>query len=154
MGGSKRQKLKKALSPDQAPPAPVMDTALPNDDLMDDLLAQLDSKDKTVREESASIIQDVQLNQAAENTTKLDTKSRFKARIVCSNLSNLLSSSLTIAPRPERRLRLPRISRQMTQPLMSDCERRHKTKRTISGEFARIYMCAFMKYALVANCIL
>lgn len=56
-----------------------------DDELMDDLLAQLDSRDQTVQSESATIINEMNLKQEAEkieSDSKLDPKSRFKARKV------------------------------------------------------------------------
>ncbi|RDB21035.1 OTU domain-containing protein 6B [Hypsizygus marmoreus] len=80
MAGSKRNKLKKALAPSRVTPEPPVD-----DDLMDDLFAQLDSRDQTVQSESAAVINSVQRNQQErmiETHNKQDAKSRFKARQV------------------------------------------------------------------------
>lgn len=83
MGGSKRNKLKKLISP---PPPP---TIMNEDDseLMDDLLAQLDSRDQNVQAESANVLNEMNLNAQAdliEASSRQDAKSRFKARQVCS----------------------------------------------------------------------
>lgn len=76
--GTKKNKLKKAISPTQPPLAPHVD-----DDLMDDLLAQLDSRDQTVQLESAAVINDIQKAETdIESHTRQDPKSRFKARQV------------------------------------------------------------------------
>ncbi|KAI0928749.1 hypothetical protein AcW1_005904 [Taiwanofungus camphoratus] len=82
MAGSKRNKLKKT-SPttfSTLPPAPTMD----DEDLMDDLMAQLDSNDQTVQAESAVVLNEMQIKQAADTpppaTPKQDSKSRHKAR--------------------------------------------------------------------------
>ncbi|KAJ3761080.1 hypothetical protein EV360DRAFT_38588 [Lentinula raphanica] len=76
--GSKKNKLKKAFSPpfQQSPPVPE-----PNDDeeLLDDLMAQLDSGDQTVQAESTQVIKDIQ-RQEMTNATKKDSKSRHQAR--------------------------------------------------------------------------
>lgn len=56
-----------------------------DEDLMEDLMAQLDSKDKTVQEESATVLNEMQLNQVAdqiEKSKKQDSKSRHQARQV------------------------------------------------------------------------
>ena len=62
-----------------------MDT--PDDDLMNDLLAQLDSRDQNVQMESAQVLNEMNLNEKADKieatTSKQDSKSRFKARQVC-----------------------------------------------------------------------
>ncbi|KAJ7774777.1 hypothetical protein B0H16DRAFT_1508341 [Mycena metata] len=74
----KRNKLKKAL--DVFPSSPPPDD---DGDLVDDLLAQLDSRDETVKQESANVLNDMQLNKEAdqlEGASKQDAKSRFKAR--------------------------------------------------------------------------
>jgi len=84
MAGSKRNKLKKALSPTQSIPSspPMVD----DEELMNDLMAQLDSRDKTVQSESANVLNDMQINQQAtavdEARNKQDPKSRYQARQV------------------------------------------------------------------------
>jgi OTU domain-containing protein 6 len=84
MAGSKRNRLKKAPSPAQSAPSslPMAD----DDELMNDLMAQLDSRDKTVQSESANVLSDMQINQQAtaaeEARKKQDPKSRFQARQV------------------------------------------------------------------------
>ncbi len=61
-----------------------------DEELVDDLLAQLDSRDKTVQAESALVLNEVQINQAASNASKPDAKSRFKARLVSDSSSHLV----------------------------------------------------------------
>lgn len=56
-----------------------------DDDLMNELVAQLDSRDTTVQSESAAVLNQMQLNtqaDAIETTGRQDAKSRFKARQV------------------------------------------------------------------------
>ncbi|KAJ6496633.1 hypothetical protein C8R47DRAFT_349375 [Mycena vitilis] len=75
----KRNKLKKAVDFVSNSPPPADD----DDGLVDDLLAQLDSRDETVQQESANVLNDMQLNEQAdeiEAASKQDAKSRFKAR--------------------------------------------------------------------------
>ncbi|KAJ3733046.1 hypothetical protein DFJ43DRAFT_1117821 [Lentinula guzmanii] len=76
--GSRRNKLKKAFSPpfQQSPPL-----AESNDDadLLDDLVAQLDSGNQTVQAESAQVIKDMQRQETVKDTKK-DSKSRYQAR--------------------------------------------------------------------------
>ncbi|KAJ7285884.1 hypothetical protein C8J57DRAFT_1051385 [Mycena rebaudengoi] len=76
----KRNKLKKALSP--VLPANMASTNDDDDqDLMNDLLAQLDSRDEIVQQESANVLNEMNLNQQANKLeSKQDAKSRFKAR--------------------------------------------------------------------------
>lgn len=86
MPGSKRNKLKKVLSP-QSPPPPPADPAA-DADLMDDLFAQLDSKDAVVQQETAQVIQQVQLNQSTGTQDSVPPpsqkpKDRHRARLVC-----------------------------------------------------------------------
>ncbi|KAK7014903.1 OTU domain-containing protein 6B [Favolaschia claudopus] len=74
----KKSKLKKALNVLPDPPPPDDD-----DGLVDDLLAQLDSRDQVVAQESATVLNEMQLNQQAEQletSSKQDAKSRFNAR--------------------------------------------------------------------------
>ncbi|RDX56848.1 cysteine proteinase [Lentinus brumalis] len=76
----KKNKLKKMLSP--SPPAPV-DGTVDDDALMDDLFAQLDSKNEVVRGESATVLKDMHINEVAQKTEdapKKDPKARYKAR--------------------------------------------------------------------------
>ncbi|KAJ6547516.1 hypothetical protein B0H19DRAFT_1166076 [Mycena capillaripes] len=75
----KKNKLKKAVDifPHMSPPADD------DDGLVDDLLAQLDSRDETVQQESANVLHDMELNKLADQidgSSKQDAKSRFKAR--------------------------------------------------------------------------
>ncbi|KAF8902128.1 hypothetical protein CPB84DRAFT_900813 [Gymnopilus junonius] len=78
MARSKGNKSK----PTPLPPPPPMDSA--DDDLMNDLLTQLDSRDQNVQIESAQVLNDMNLNQKADNieasSSRKDPKSRFKAR--------------------------------------------------------------------------
>lgn len=57
-----------------------------DDDLMNDLLAQLDSRDQTVQSESANVLNEMQLNKQADRIETAsnikDAKSRFRARQV------------------------------------------------------------------------
>jgi OTU domain-containing protein 6 len=81
MAGSKRNKLKKAFFPPTAPPP-----QMPADDeeLMDDLMAQLDSRNQTVQSESANVLNEMQIdkqvNIAESSGQKQDPKSRYLAR--------------------------------------------------------------------------
>lgn len=80
MAGSKRNKLKKAFSPITSPQP--TEAAVEDEELMDDLLAQLDSRDQTVQAESATVLQEMTIQQAAsdDGSRKQDAKSRFRAR--------------------------------------------------------------------------
>jgi OTU domain-containing protein 6 len=56
-----------------------------DEELMNDLVAHMDNRDQTVQAESATVLNDMQLNKQADmldSTRKPDTKSRFKARQV------------------------------------------------------------------------
>ncbi|OBZ75475.1 OTU domain-containing protein 2 [Grifola frondosa] len=80
MAGSKRNKIKKMFSA-PPPPEPTVD----DDELLDDLMAQLDSKSQTTREESATVLNEMHIDKVAddlETGSKQDSKSRFKARQV------------------------------------------------------------------------
>ncbi len=84
MAGSKRQKVKNLLSPNSStPPPPPPDES---DGLVDDLLAQLSSRDQTVQAEATSVLRDVQateLDAANNQQTKAGyNRSRFDARQV------------------------------------------------------------------------
>ncbi|KAH9484293.1 OVARIAN TUMOR DOMAIN-containing deubiquitinating enzyme 5 [Psilocybe cubensis] len=78
MGGSKKNR-KKPISP--LPPTEIMNED--DSELMDDLLAQLDSRDQVVQAESASVLNEMNLNAQADSieaSSRQDAKSRFKAR--------------------------------------------------------------------------
>lgn len=83
--GSKRKKVKDILSPPKKSPPPV--PAGEDDELLDDLISQLDSKNNTVRNVSAEVINDIQLSQLQESEEpqkqKKDSKTRFLERQVC-----------------------------------------------------------------------
>ena len=88
MAGSKRAKLKKAFASAPISPPP---SNVENQELMDDLLAQLDSRDKQVQSETATIINDISNNMQNEVQGKRDAKSRFLARQVCHGVHNTCS---------------------------------------------------------------
>lgn len=80
---AKKTKGKKSASP--LPPPPDMNNA--DDDLMTDLLAELESRDHTRQVASASILNEMHIQEHATEletvaSTKQDAKSRFKARLV------------------------------------------------------------------------
>ena len=80
--GGKRKKLRDIVSPPQTTPPPAVE----DDELLDDLFAQLDSNDKTVQNVSAEVINDIQLSQLQEKNEsqkqKKDSKTRFLERQV------------------------------------------------------------------------
>lgn len=79
---NKRNKLKKMLSPPQSSPP---DNGVDDDALMDDLLAQLDSQNEVVKQESATVLQEMQVKQTADrldSVPKKDSQARYKARQV------------------------------------------------------------------------
>jgi hypothetical protein len=75
--GAKKQRVKAAVQAFVDPsPEPPQDDALLND-----LLAQLDSANPTVQQESAAVLTEMQQERINE-TTKKSSKSRFKEREV------------------------------------------------------------------------
>ncbi len=81
MAGSKRARVKKALSPRNDPPPPQI-TPEDDDDLMDDLLASLDSRNETVQAESSTVLQEMQEKREADVNSGKSSKERFKERQV------------------------------------------------------------------------
>ncbi|KAI0664881.1 cysteine proteinase [Cubamyces menziesii] len=78
----KKNKLKKMLSP-PAPAPPPVETNVDDDELMDDLFAQLDSKNESVKQESAAVLSEMNIDKVAdklESAPKKDSKARHKAR--------------------------------------------------------------------------
>jgi len=102
--GSKRKKLKDILSLPPSTPPPV--TTAEDDELLDDLLAQLDSNDKTVQNVSAEVINDIQLSQLQEKEepqkVKKDSKTRFIERQVCMFLRTSVTQTKTSFSRREK----------------------------------------------------
>lgn len=83
MAGSKRSKLKKSLSPFKTTETPPQVLANDDDNLMNDLFAQLDSRNPTVQAGSATVINEIQCDaqvNPVEGNNKQDAKARFKAR--------------------------------------------------------------------------
>lgn len=96
--GTKRSKLKAAISPvrdklvgSPTKSPPVSENSPEEDDLLDDLMAELDSRDTTVQGEAATMIQEIQQNRAVNESPlslvespsqRQDSKSRHKARLV------------------------------------------------------------------------
>jgi hypothetical protein len=79
----KRSKVMKALSPPRPVDYPA--DSLPDDDLVDDLMAQLDAKDTGTSKESAAILQDISEHSGLDkdkDKAKKDPKSRWRARQV------------------------------------------------------------------------
>ncbi|TFK29898.1 cysteine proteinase [Coprinopsis marcescibilis] len=79
MANSKKNRAKKSSTP--LPPPPIANDD--EDDLMNDLLSQLENADKNVQAESAKILDDMHLNEQAEQlekNSKASAKDRFKAR--------------------------------------------------------------------------
>jgi OTU domain-containing protein 6 len=83
--GGKRKKVKDVLSLSSTTPPPA--PAAEDDELLDDLIAQLDSDDKTVQDTSAEVINEIQTSQLQENKEsqerKKGSKTRFLERQVC-----------------------------------------------------------------------
>jgi hypothetical protein len=99
--GSKRKKVKKVF----APPAFSNNNAIDDntDNLVDDLLTELNSRNETVQRESATVLEEIQTRQQSQAEQaaapdKAGGKNRFKARQVrlghhtCSSRVTSLSS--------------------------------------------------------------
>jgi|SRR6266566_3368454 len=84
--GSKKNKVKKVFTP--SPAAPNNNAIDDNtDNLVDELLTELDSRDETVQRESATVLDEIQTRQQSEAAQaaapdKTGGKNRFKARQV------------------------------------------------------------------------
>lgn len=83
MAKKKKSKVSSNVTYDAtAAPVPV-----DNDDLLNDLLAQIDEKDAAQQQEAATVLQEVQLNDQADKierdaSAKKDSRARFEARKV------------------------------------------------------------------------
>jgi OTU domain-containing protein 6 len=121
MGGSKRAKLKKALSPpSSAPPPPEL--AANDEDLMEDLFSQLDSRDTTVQLESAQVIQEIEGNQQAlieDTSSKKSSKSRHTARLA----RKAAALVETLSPDdPDQNARLEKEAKQEEEDISKVCK--------------------------------
>ena len=101
--GSKKNKVKKVFA--QSSPAAPNHNAVDDstDNLVDELLTELNSRDETVQRESATVLEEIQTRQQCEaaqaaSPDKTGSKNRFKARQVrlgqyaCSSRVTSLSS--------------------------------------------------------------
>lgn len=96
----KKNKNKKVLSPSQDQ---AQTTAEGDDELIDDLLAELDSRDQTVQHESATVLLEMQEGQentvadkAQSATKKQDSKSRHEARQVHIHVQQLFANLIRL----------------------------------------------------------
>lgn len=85
--GSKKNRVKKVFAPSPATPNNNATDDHTTDDLVDDLLTELNSRDPTVQRESATVLEEIQTrqqSQAAQEAApdKAGSKNRFKARQV------------------------------------------------------------------------
>lgn len=94
MAGSRKNKMKKFVSPSHNS-TPDQARIEDNNELVDDLLAELDSRNQTVQQESATVLLEIQEHQestvndnARPAKKKQDSRSRHEARQVsiCSGL--------------------------------------------------------------------
>lgn len=145
-----------------SPPQPQQPTASPaaimeNDDdseLMDVLVAQLESRDQTVQVESANLLNDMNLHNQADKIEageKQDAKSRFKARQVRLSLyycRAICLIGLLHCPRREKRLRLPNHILPMIQLCKHDSKKRQKTRKMLFGKSANKWAWKYMRCVL------
>ena len=82
MAGSKKNRNKKASSSKSAYMSPVETAAVDNDDLLDDLVAQLDAQDLTEKQDASTSAQAVSGGSDEQSKVKKDSRSRFEARKV------------------------------------------------------------------------
>jgi hypothetical protein len=145
MAGSKKKKL----SAPQVESPPLTMTGTSDDgELMNDLLAQLDSRDERVQSESATVLNEMQLNKQADQIEpgrKQDAKGRFKARQVSIIDRSPHESPLSDGGRQERLLLSRRIIRQTIHWQKPDWRRKPGMKRKLSKEFVMIWMYRFMR---------
>ncbi|PPR03521.1 hypothetical protein CVT24_007007 [Panaeolus cyanescens] len=94
-----------------------------DDDLMNDLLAQLESRDQTVKEQSAQLLNDMDLNSKADaiekTNPKQDAKARFKARQA--RKAALLAKSYG-PDDPENQERLQREAKEEEESIRKTCK--------------------------------
>ena len=105
--GSKKNRVKKVFAPSPAAPNNnnnnTIDDNDADDNLVDDLLTELNSRDQTVQRESATVLEEIQTRQQSDAaqaaaSDKAGSKNRFKARQVrlshrtCSSTMTSLSS--------------------------------------------------------------
>jgi len=104
--GSKKNRVKKVFAPSPAltPTYHAIDDDDDDNNLVDELLTGLDSRDKTVQRESATVLEEVQARQQpqiaqAAAPDKAGSKNRFKARQVRSGHRNCSSRVTSLSSR-------------------------------------------------------
>jgi hypothetical protein len=111
--GSKKNKVKKALSS-----SPSQHNNVVDDDLINDLLTELDSRKKTVQEESAAVLEEILTAQTDAVPDKSGSKNRFRARQVRSFHHNHSSMVTSLSSRQGKPLHSLRSSRPPTPKQM------------------------------------
>lgn len=143
--GGKRRKLKDIISPPSNAPAPV---ATADDELLDDLFAQLDSNDSTVQNVSAEVINDIQLSQLQEKKEprklKKDSRTRFLERQVCTSLRTSVARTMTSLSRRERPQESLNIIPPTTLSWMPGLKGRQKKKTQVSAGPANFSVSSFI----------
>ena len=146
----KKSKSKKTVTPPKpAPPPPQV--VVDDDTLMNDLLAQLDSKDEVVRQESATVLKEMEVNEIAndlDHAPKKDNKARFKARQVGS-FRPFLWPFISMMERGMNRPRRLRHSRtatlQMMPKRMHAYNVRRRRRKLISNGYATSWACRYTR---------
>lgn len=108
MAGSRKNKIKKFVTPSHSNNTPDQAQTEDNNALVDDLLAELDSRDKAVQQESATVLLEMQEHQENRDNTqpakkKQDSKSRYEAR-QAKKAAALAQNNAPIDPEADARL--------------------------------------------------
>lgn len=99
MAGGKRNKLKKSLPAMSGPPS---NAELEDNELVDDLLAQLDARDATVQQQSAKVLSEIKKDQdqsQQDDRSRNSSKNRYKAREVSFHVVHQLERFHPAKPR-------------------------------------------------------
>lgn len=132
--GSKKNKIKKVFAPSTPPPSNAVD-----DDLVADLLTELDSRNKTVQQESATVLEEIQTQQVVQASAADkagSSKNRFKARQVRPVHPARSSIVTSLSSRQGKLQRSPDTRRLSTPMLMQSWSGRPRKRSAISTRYA------------------
>ncbi|KAF9246557.1 hypothetical protein BU15DRAFT_40326 [Melanogaster broomeanus] len=120
MPGSKRNKSKKV------PPAthtPLPSFAPDDEELMDDLFAELDSRDQPVQQEPTTVLQDIRTNTIEEGTESGPKKQDSKTRHLARQARKAAALAQNSAPsNPEMDAQIERETRQEAASIQRTCD--------------------------------
>lgn len=121
MAGSKRNKIRKVLSPSRAPPTPAPEPDPDHDALMDDLLAQLDEKDQSSKQEASTVLKEV-AEQKAEQADAAPSRSKSRHQARQARKAALLAEQYASTQNSDADAKLEAEAREEEQTINKTCD--------------------------------